>query len=200
MRKIAYFAAIGALVALSAAADTAQAQAAASSAQGQSGASASSSTPAEDPLAAAARKAKEQKANQAAKPAKVFTNDNIPTTGSGISTVGAKPAGSSANSGTASAPSSNQEAVWKDRFAKLREKLDQDTSDLAVMQRELGVLNTQNYTDPVQAMQQGYTRGDIQKKTDEISAKQKAIDADKQAIDDAEEDLRKSGGDAGWAR
>jgi hypothetical protein len=68
------------------------------------------------------------------------------------------------------------------------------------MQRELGVLNLQNYDDPVKAMQQGYSRGDIQKKTDDIAAKQKEIDADKQAIDDAEDDLRKAGGDPGWAR
>jgi len=199
MRKIAYFAAIGALIALPC---VAHAQAAASSSQDQT--TAGSSAPAQgDPLAAAARKAKEQKAAQAAaaKPAHVFTNENIPTSGNGISTVGVKPADASAGAAAASTDSSaNAEAAWKDKFAKLRQKLDQDTSELAVMQRELGVLNTQNYSDPVQAMQQGYSRSDIQKKTDEISAKQKEVDADKQAIDDAEDDLRKSGGDAGWAR
>jgi hypothetical protein len=190
MRKIAYFAAIGALIALPC---TTHAQAS----QDQSGASASSSAPAQDSLAAAARKAKEQKA-QAAKPARVFTNDNIPTTGNGISTVGLKPsdapAAAPADSGAAS------ESAWKEKFAKLREKLDSDTSELAVMQRELGTLNLQNYSDPVTAMQQGYSRSDIQKKTDAIAAKSKEIDADKQAIDDAEDDLRKSGGDPGWAR
>jgi hypothetical protein len=199
MRKIAHFAAIGALIALPCAAI---AQTAASPSAGQSGASASSAAPAqEDPLAAAARKAKEQKAqNQSAKPARVFTNENLPT-GGGVSTVGVKPADTSAETAAAGAGSSGaKEADWRSKFAKLRQKLDQDTSELAVMQRELGVLNLQNYDDPVKAMQQGYSRGDIQKKTDDIAAKQKEIDADKQAIDDAEDDLRKAGGDPGWAR
>jgi len=49
-------------------------------------------------------------------------------------------------------------------------------------------------------MQQDLTRGDINKKTGDIEAKQKQIEADQQAIADAEEQLRKSGGDSGWAR
>jgi hypothetical protein len=68
------------------------------------------------------------------------------------------------------------------------------------MQRELAVLDLQNYSDPVKAMQQNLTRGDINDKTAKIAAKQKEIDADKQAISDAEDDLRKAGGDPGWAR
>src|SRR5580698_9723163 len=42
-----------------------------------------------DPLAAAARKAREQKKDQP-KPARVFDNDNIPTQG-GVSSVGSAP-------------------------------------------------------------------------------------------------------------
>jgi hypothetical protein len=68
------------------------------------------------------------------------------------------------------------------------------------MQRELGVLDLQYYNDPMKGMQQGLTRGDINEKTGKIAAKQKEIDADKQAISDAEDDLRQAGGDPGWAR
>jgi hypothetical protein len=155
----------------------------------------------QDPLAAAARKAKEQQSHE--KPAKVFTNDNLPTNGV-ISTVGTAPsvesAASSGDAKTASAPAAQGEQYWRDRFATLNKKLEQDQAELDVMQRELGQLNLQNYSDPNQAMQQGYSRSDIDKKASEISAKQKEIDTDKQAISDAESDLRKSGGDAGWAR
>jgi hypothetical protein len=49
-------------------------------------------------------------------------------------------------------------------------------------------------------MQQGYTRSDIDEKTAKIDAKKKQIEADGQAISDAEEELRRSGGDPGWAR
>ena len=98
------------------------------------------------------------------------------------------------------AKSGSDEKAWRDKFARLRSKLDQDKADVDVMQRELGVLNVQYYNDPVKAMQQGMTREDINKKTADIEAKKQAIIADQQAIDDAEEDLRKAGGDAGWSR
>ncbi len=69
-----------------------------------------------------------------------------------------------------------------------------------MMQRELGVLDVQYYNNPVKAMQQDLTREDINKKTSDIEAKKQQIEADKQAISDAEDDLRKAGGDSGWAR
>ena len=163
---------------------------------------ASSSAAAQDPLAAAARKAKEQK-SQSSKPAKVFTNDNLPSTG--ISTVGATSSAADSADGSAkpagAATSDGQgEKYWRNKFATLNKKLDQDQEELGIMQREMGQLNLQNYSDPNVAMQQGYSRGDIDKKTADIDAKQKEIEADKQAITDAEDDLRKSGGNAGWGR
>lgn len=159
-----------------------------------------SSAPQQESLADAARKAREAK-KDATKSAKVFTNDNIPATG-GISTVGAAtPAkDGDANATDAKADSTNGEKAWRDKFAALRAKLARDQEDLSVMQRELGVLDLQNYSDPVKAMQQELTRDDINKKTASIDAKSQAIKADQQAIDDLEEDLRKAGGDSGWAR
>lgn len=165
-----------------------------------------------DPLVAAARKAREQKKDQP-KPTHVFDNDNVPKAG-GISAVGATPAEESADGsapadagagdakgGDAKAAASpNDEKSWRDRFAKLRHKLDEDQADLDIMQRELGVLDVQYYNDPVKAMQQGYTRSDIDEKTAKIDAKKKQIEADGQAIADAEEEMRRSGGDPGWAR
>jgi len=68
------------------------------------------------------------------------------------------------------------------------------------MQRELGVLDVQYYNDPVKGMQQGYSRSDINEKTDKIESKKQAIAADQQAIADAEDELQKAGGDPGWAR
>ena len=164
-----------------------------------------------DPLVAAARKAREQRKDQAsAKPARVFTNDNIPTQG-GVSAVGVAPAADNADgagaaaAGTA-APASDKpvaaagESAWRERFAHLRKKLEQDQADVDLMQRELGVLDVQYYNDPVKSMQQGYSRSDINEKTDKIEAKKKTIEADEQAITDAEEELQRAGGDPGWAR
>jgi hypothetical protein len=169
--------------------------------------SAQSSQPASaqpDPLVAAARRTREEKKDQA-KPGKVFTNDNIPTTG-GISAVGeTSPAGSADKGDKADAPAKDnsieaQEKTWRETFSKLRHKLEQDQQELDVMQRELGVLDVQYYSNPVKAMQQDLTRSDINKKTSDIDAKKAMIEADKQAISDAEDDLRKAGGDSGWSR
>lgn len=164
----------------------------------------------QESLAEAARKARDQK-KETPKAAKVFTNDNIPTTG-GISSVGTK-SGVPAEAGTVPATDvapkaekpatdavpASDEKTWRERFAQLHHKLDQDQAELDVMQRELGVLNTQYYSDPMKTLQQGMTREDINKKTTDIEAKKKQVEDDKKAIADAEDDLRKSSGDPGWA-
>jgi hypothetical protein len=166
--------------------------------------------PHEDSLVAAARKAREQKKDQAgAKPPRVFNNDNIPTAG-GVSAVGQNPPetdGTDAATGAAAAPApaagtsaGSDEKTWRKRFADLRKKLEQDQTDLDLMQRELGVLDVQYYNDPVKSMQQGYSRSDINEKTDKIEAKKQAIAADEQAFANAEDELQKAGGDPGWAR
>jgi hypothetical protein len=173
--------------------------------QGQAG---SQSAQPQDSLAAAAKKAREQK-KESAKPAKVFTNDDMPA--GGISTVGAdKSADSSASSAggaqdASAAAGPNDEKTWRARFEKLHHKLDQDQQELDVLQRELGVAATQFYGgDPNKAMNDqmsGQPYGaDYTKKLGEIDAKKKKVEADKQAISDAEEELRKAGGDPGWAR
>ncbi len=155
-----------------------------------------------DPLAEAARKAREAQKN-APKAAKVFTNDNIPTAGgiSFVGTVSQPPASGAAAKGakTASATPANNEQSWRERFATLRHKLQQDQAELDVMQRELGVLNVQYYGDPNKQMQQQLSREDINKKTAAIDEKKKQVAADQQAISDAEEALRRAGGDPGWA-
>jgi hypothetical protein len=157
-----------------------------------------------DSLADAARKAREQKKDSAAAP-KTFTNDNLPTQG-GISTVGdnAGAPASTDNSQAAGAGTDankhSDEKAWRERFAKLNHTLEQDQSNLAVMQRELSQLQVQYYPDPTKAMQQEYTRSDINNKMADIDKMQAKIEADKQAIADAEDELRKSGGDPGWAR
>jgi hypothetical protein len=157
----------------------------------------------QDSLAEAARKAREQKKKET-KGGKVFTNDNIPTEG-GINTVGEEAPASESKSkaagkdGASPSSGSNEEKVWRERFAKLHHKLSQDQAELDIMQRELGVLNVQYYADPMKAMQQSISREDIDKKTADIEAKKKDIEADNQAIADAEDELHKSGGDPGWA-
>jgi len=154
----------------------------------------------QDSLAAAARRSREEKKEQPK--AKVFTNDDLPTAG-GVSSVGESTGTNPAGDGkapAADAASASDEKTWRAKFATLRHKLEQDQQNLDVMQRELGQLDIQYYNSPVKAMQQDLTREDINKKTSDIEAKKQQIEADRQAISDAEDDLRKAGGDSGWAR
>ena len=194
-------AAMAAILLTPAASRAQQADTATAASQASSGAQAPA--PAPDSLADAARRAREAKKEQP-KPAKVFDNDNLP--GGTVSTVGktddTKKDGDASTEANADGKktSADAEKDWKEKFAGLRAKLARDKEDMDVMQRELGVLNLQNYSDPVKAMQQGVTRSDINNKTSAIDAKQKAIEADEQAISDAEDALRKAGGDSGWAR
>jgi hypothetical protein len=160
----------------------------------------------QDSIAAAARKAREQKKELPHPTVKVFTNDDLPT-GGGISTVGEEKGGDSASAAKdeGAAGGANDEKTWRDRFAKLRHKLDQDQAELDLLQREVGVAEVQYYGgDPTKAMNDqmsGQPFGAAyQKKVADIDAKKKQVETDKQAIADAEEELRKSGGDPGWAR
>jgi hypothetical protein len=157
----------------------------------------------QDSLGAAARKAREDK-KEAAKSVRVFTNDDIPSTGGGLAKASAADSTVAATTPSADAGANaslgKDEKAWRGKFAQLRSKLERDKQAVDVMQRELGVLDLQYYNDPVKAMQQQLTRSDINEKTAKIEAKKKEIEADQQAIDDAEDDLRKAGGDPGWAR
>lgn len=169
--------------------------------QKQTQAAAQPATAHQDPLVEAARKAREER-KKAPKAAMVFTNDNIPKAG-GVSSVGTAPPAanhSGAKAAATSASSAKGEKAWREKFARLHKKLEQDQAELSIMQRELGVLNLQNYSNPVQAMHQQLTRQDINEKTAAIAQKKKDIQADEQAIADAQQELRQSGGDPGWAR
>jgi chromosome segregation ATPase len=161
----------------------------------------------QDALAAAARKAREQR-KSAPKAAKVFDNDNLPTAG-GISTVGATPAPAKSEKGqaaeAAAAPGKMSADEWRAKFTELRKKLEKDQNELDVMQRELGQHAMQYYGgDPqkaVQDQQSGRPMGEQYDKTrTAIEAKKAQIEADQQAIFDAEDALRRAGGDPGWAR
>lgn len=165
---------------------------------------AQTSTPQQESLADAARRAREQKKDEP-KTTKVFTNEDLPTNAT-ISLDGTTAASSSTPAAATTAapgkaPASNDEKMWREKFAKLNHQLEQDQSELDVLQRELGVLVTQFYNgNPVTGMQQGMTQADVTAKTEKIDAKKKDIEADKQAIADAEADLQKAGGDPGWER
>jgi hypothetical protein len=155
-----------------------------------------------DAVADAARKAREEQ-KTAPKPKKVYTNDDMPANPADTPTGPVKPdpnlqRGGENPSGADS--DTKGEMFWRKKFKKLREKLTTAEEESSVLQRELDKNQVQYYNDPQKALMQEYNRSDINEKTAKIDAKKKEIDGLKQQLSDLEDDLRKAGGDPGWAR
>lgn len=162
-----------------------------------------------DDVAAAARKAREQQKN-APKPKKVITNDDIPSASanahdSGTATTKTGDQQESAQASDQAAKDIAQEdpkseVYWRKRFKVTHDKLAQAEKELDVLQREFDKDQVQYYPDPQKALMQQYNRSDINEKAAKIDAKQKEIESLNQQLSDMEDDLRKAGGDPGWAR
>ncbi|MGB7728764.1 MAG: hypothetical protein WBL50_12085 [Candidatus Acidiferrum sp.] len=154
-----------------------------------------------DDVAAAARKAREQQKTAPA-PKKVITNDDIPAAKNTTPAEGtdASKGDSAQAGGKADENDPKSEAYWKKRFQEARDKISQSEKELDVMQRELEKDQVQYYSDPQKALTQQHDRSDINDKTDKIDAKKKEIENLKQQLSDMEDEMRKAGGDPGWAR
>ena len=169
-----------------------------------------------DPVADAARKAREMKKKDAAKPKKVYTDDDLkgsvpapeaapasaPANASGTEAAKtAQVAGDAAKSGDATKTEDpNSEAAWRKRFQAQRDKIAKTEKELDILGRELEKAQLEYYPDPQKALREQYDRGDINKKSAKIDAKQRELDQLRQGLADLEDQLRKSGGDPGWAR
>lgn len=163
-----------------------------------------------DPVADAARKARaEQKATP--KPKKVFTNDDIPSAvpappptpaSTDATKTGTQAQGNDKSEKELNDPSDNPktEAYWHKRSKKLRAKLAAAEQELDVLQRELNKDELQYYPDPQKALQQQYSRSDINEKNAKVTAKKAEVESLRQQVADLDDEVRKAGGDPGWVR
>jgi hypothetical protein len=179
-----------------------------------------------DPVADAARKAREEKKN-AQKPKKVFTDDDVKHSGTagqekpaetgGGAAAGATNEGQGSTGGTQTTDSQkaesttkkndptpqedpNSEKAWRKRFNEQHAKIARAEKELDVLQRELEKAQVQYYADPQKAMIEQNSRADVNEKRAKIADKKKELDQLRQELDDMETELRKSGGDPGWAQ
>jgi hypothetical protein len=168
---------------------------------------------AQESVADAARKAQAEK-KPSAKPATVFTNDNLDTVKGTISVVGGAPESpavdvkgkapakddkTQAASADGKTSSAKGEEYWRKTFADARKKMADDAHELDVLQREYNLKQQQYYSDPNAAMREQFSRQDLTDTKTKIDDKTAAVAADKQAISDLEDQLRQAGGEPGWA-
>ena len=165
-----------------------------------------------DPVADAARKAREQK-KAAQKPKKVFTDDDVKPAEPPPAPAAASDAATASDEGKLEKPQStaqaqpkpeaenpNSEKAWRKRFAEQHKKISDAELELDVLQREAQKADLQYYSDPQKAMQEQFTRTEINEKNAKIEATKKRVADLKQQLSDMEDQLRASGGDVGWAR
>jgi len=161
-----------------------------------------------DPVADAARKSRAQQKN-APPPKKVYTNDDMPSAPQPAPAAASanRPANDSAQANASSDTGAsaddkdkNPEGYWRKRFQKAHDNLARAEKELDVLQRELNKNQVQYYSDPQKALMQQNNRSDINDNTAKVAAKQKEIDSLKLQLADMEDELRKAGGDPGWAR
>jgi hypothetical protein len=150
-----------------------------------------------------ARQLKAQKP-KAAKPAYVFTNDNL-TPASPASTITGtppdkKPTDETSPKDKKKTGAAHDETYYRAKLSELKDNLDMHTRELEVQQQKLGQNQTQYYPDPNKTLQQEYSRKDINTLGKDIEEKKQQIADDQKAIDDLHEQLRQESGDPAWLR
>jgi len=161
-----------------------------------------------DAVADAARKARESK-KDAPKPKKIITDEDLkkstPQADAGASPT-PRNAGETASATTQAAGDAtkdddpNGETAWRKRFQDHRDQIAKAEKELDILGREAQKAQVEYYPDPQKAMTQQNSRADVNAINAKIDAKKKELDQLRQGLDDLVEQLRKSGGNPGWAR
>jgi hypothetical protein len=162
-----------------------------------------------DPLAAAAKAAREAKKDQT-KPARVWNDDTIPKSNGAISVVGQTPADDSANAaaatgdaanaatpatgsagagGGAAAGAENQRAL-ETSIQNAKDKLATTKVDLDLLQRTYTLDSQMYYIKPDYASDANGA-AKLKDEQDQIAAKQQEMDEEQKKIDDMEAELSK---------
>jgi hypothetical protein len=159
----------------------------------------------QDSVADAAKKAQAEKKSNI-KPKMVIDNDNLGTLTGTVNVVGKEPAAPTDQSKADAQDKAKEKAevkdekYWRGQFADANKKLDADSHELDILQREYNLKQQQYYSDPNTAMKEQYDRHDLTDTKSKIDEKTAAVAKDKQNISDMEDALRQAGGEAGWAR
>src|ERR1039458_554431 len=134
-----------------------------------------------------------------------FDNDNLPTNET-LSVVGPPPAGDAGNASSTQAtkaaavdpaaaaagrPKTADE--WKEKLDKQKEKIDSLNHELVLDQRELRLRAAVMYSDPGISVRSVQWDKDEARFKSDVDAKQKALDAARQELDEMQEQAHKAG-------
>lgn len=143
--------------------------------------------------------------HKVANTAPLYTNDNLPRSGAGLSILGPSTLRSAAPESTAPTGSANQAAIQQ--IAYLRGEIARSQTQLQLHQRELSVLQQQFgqskmqwYPNPSQTLMQEYSRQNVAGLADKIGQKKRQIAEDQQAIDGLNDQLQRAQARYGWVR
>jgi hypothetical protein len=156
----------------------------------------------QDPLAAAARRAREQQKNQP-RATKVWDNDNLPAAPEAVSVVGAAPAGSgdqSASSRPAGAQQSKSSegsgASVADRKADLQKRLEAAKAHLKSAQTDFDIatrtyqLDQQTYYSNPNYLLDTAGAKKLKNEQNDISSKKQAVESAQKQVDDLNSKLQ----------
>lgn len=170
----------------------------------------------EESIADVARRVRAERAKKDTSKVPLFTNENMPRASAGPSTAGAaltaagpvsggEAAGGEAAAAEGEKKSDCDEQCWRGKFKALREKVGTAQRELDILQREYNLSRTQHYQDPNQAIREQYSGNvaggrQLQDLQRQMSEKQTEIQRSQQELSNLEDELRRTGGNPGWAR
>jgi hypothetical protein len=102
--------------------------------------------------------------------------------------------------GAAAKPGAEAEKEYREKAAKLRDALATEERRLDVLQRESSLASIQYYSDPNRAMNEQYSRNELNTRQAEIDKQKATVEAARRAISNLEDELRKKNLPPGWAR
>lgn len=175
-------------------------------------------------LAEIARKVRAKRAQKDLSGVPMYTNDDVRGVKGPLSVfgeAGAPPAAAEGQEGqgqTAAAGASQgqqgeaaaekkdcDETCWRQKFRDQRQKIAESEKELDILQREFNLSRVQYYQDPNQAVREQYSNNvaggkELQDLQNRIDAKRQEIGDLRQGLSDLEDELRRAGGEPGWAR
>ena len=150
-----------------------------------------SETVAEPSLADLARAERSQRSRESSRPARLFTNDNLPRGAGGLSIIGSL---QHEDNGEATAEEKAETAGRLTlKIADLKERLETHQRELGVLQQKLGENQVQFYPNPNDILRQEYSREDIDRLTQAIDQKRQQVEADQQALAEAQDEVARRG-------